>query len=355
MTTPGPSEPGTPSQQQALRWVALVLALTAFWVAWPLWPALVLAAWTAQLARPLYERLGKVLRGRRRAATVFTLALVVLLLTPLALVLASTLAGASELLSTLSASPSAQSALSTVVSGSAETPLPRSLEEALELVRQTGLSSLGLVSGVAGAAGKSVVGLLLYFMGAFVFMSEGGRAWSWLRELSPLERTHSERLAKAFHETGRGLLIGVGLTSATQGLVATVIYAALGVPRALVLGAMTGLASLVPLVGTGLIWVPLALGLALNGQVGRAVLLAALGLAVIASIDNLLRPFFVRVGALRLHLFVLFLAVFGGLASFGLWGALLGPLVVRLAVEALALLKETSLPRHESETTSDTD
>jgi predicted PurR-regulated permease PerM len=168
--------------------------------------------------------------------------------------------------------------------------------------------------------------------------------WEWIKRNSPLEARHLDRIADAFHETGRGLLVGVGLTSATQGLAATIIYLALGVPRFWVLGPITGLASIIPMVGTALVWGPIALGFFLTAHPIKGVILLVLGMGVIGVIDNLLRPIYARMGALKMPMFLLFLAVFGGLAAFGTWGALIGPLIVRLAMELLAINREEQKP-----------
>ena len=148
------------------------------------------------------------------------------------------------------------------------------------------------------------------------------------------------RLAGAFHETGRGLLVGVGLTGLVQGVVATITYVALSIPSALVLGILTTVASLLPSVGTALVWIPVAGGLAFSGRYVAAGILTAVGVLVIGTVDNVMRPVFSRFGRLNLPTYVLFLAIFGGLAFFGAAGLLLGPLLVRLGVEALAIARD---------------
>jgi predicted PurR-regulated permease PerM len=135
--------------------------------------------------------------------------------------------------------------------------------------------------------------------------------------------------------------MGVGLTSATQGLVATLVYLSLGVPRWWVLGPITGLASMIPLVGSALVWAPVMLGLFLTGHPIKGAILVVLGVGVISIVDNLLRPIYARMGALKMPMFLLFVSIFGGLAALGAWGAILGPLIVRLWMEALVLRRET--------------
>ncbi|MBX7099343.1 MAG: AI-2E family transporter [Myxococcaceae bacterium] len=329
----------------ALRWTVVALSVGLLVVCWPLWPALLLAAWTATLARPLLERFERGLKGRRRAAAALALLLFLVLAVPLGLITLGILSGAQDLLAAIRESPSTESALATITSGGTEAPtvaIPRDLAGALELAQRYGSQGLSLLTNVAGAAAKGLVWLLIYFGGAFVFLLDGPAAWAWCRRHSPLRPEHLDRLTAAFHETGRGLLVGVGLTSATQGLMATVVYLSLGIPRWWVLGPITGLATIIPVAGSALVWGPIALGLFLTGNPIKGVVLLALGLGLISTVDNVLRPVFAKMGALKLPVFLMFVALFGGIAAVGPWGALLGPLVVRLWIEAVELRRESA-------------
>jgi predicted PurR-regulated permease PerM len=321
-----------------LRWLTVLLVVATGMVLWPVWPALLLAAWTAALTRPLLVRFERGMHNRRRAAAVLSLLLFVLLALPLGLVVLGVINGGQELLTTIKASPSASSALKAILATpDAPSQLPSTFSDAMALAQRSGAQGFELLTALAGAAAGGLIGLFLYFGGAYALLVDSASAWAWLKRHAPLPEETLERLGRAFHETGRGLLVGVGLTSLTQGIAATIIYLSLGVPRALVLGPITGLASVIPMVGTGLVWAPIALGLLLTDHPVKAAVLTALGLVVISSIDNLLRPVFARWGALNMNMYVLFVAVFGGLAAFGTWGALMGPLVVRLTMEVLAL------------------
>ena len=131
----------------------------------------------------------------------------------------------------------------------------------------------------------------------------------------------------------------MGLTGLAPGIVARITYFARGVPRAFVLGLLTCITSVIPSVGTALVWVPVAVGLALAGKTLAAVIMGTVGLVVIGTVDNVLRPVFARFGRLELPTFVLLTSIFGGLAMFGTWGLLLGPLSARLAKEALMMAR----------------
>jgi predicted PurR-regulated permease PerM len=335
------------SPKSALRWAVVVLTMAALYVCWPLWPALVLAAWTAALVRPLLARFERALRGRRRAAGVLSLLLFLLLALPLSAVVLAVISGGQELAHAITQSPSARTAVASIAAGTGDAPtlqVPKDLASTLDFAQRYGAQGIDVLSNVAGAAGTGLVALFIYFAGAYELLVEGPRAWAWCKLHSPLKVEHLERLRGAFQETGRGLLVGVGLTTATQGLVATLVYLALGVPRWWVLGPITGLASVVPLIGSALVWAPISIGLFVSGHPVKGVILVVLGLAVISTVDNVLRPLYARMGALKMPTYLLFVSVFGGVAAFGAWGAILGPLVVRLWMEAVAVRRESEEP-----------
>ncbi len=166
---------------------------------------------------------------------------------------------------------------------------------------------------------------------------------------SPLSEKHMEHLKNVFQETGRGLLIGVGLTCLVQGLVAAIAYLCLRIPRWYALGVLTGLCSLIPIVGTAIVWVPITIGLFIRQAYIKACIMIAVGVGI-GSVDNLLRPLFSSLGSLQMSTLLLLLTILGGLEFLGAWGALLGPLIVRLATEAIILVREDEDEEEQNET-----
>ena len=340
-STPDASDAGPAREVTLLRWVVGVLSLAGFAALAPFWAPLVLASWGAIIAWPLQQRLAKFTRSRGLAAGLLTTGLVLAILTPVAIVTLSLAGAAVSLSHSLAASNSGTEALKTL-SNSAGGGLDLSQlspQRAFEMVRKHGVGALGAARVLFGAISLAAIGLVVFVSGFFTFLAEGRSAHDWLLERSPLSHAHFHRLANVFAEVGRGLLVGVGLTALAQGVVATVGYLVTGVPQALVLGLVTMIASLIPSVGSGLVWVPVTAGLALSGRTGAAIVLLCIGL-VVSVIDNLLRPMFVRYADLRLNGLVLFVAMLGGIVLIGTWGLLLGPLVVRLASEGLTMLRE---------------
>lgn len=355
-----PSSAPADTRRSTVFWILIIITIMGAAMFLPLAPWLVLALWFGSLTRPVLDKVAKVLHGRSRAAALLTVALFLVCLAPVVILVVSVTSEGLDLVKRVAESPGGGGALKSLVSsGSGDGQPPNAVAEGgnavsalgasmspkglVDLVQQHGAKAAQVLAAAAGAAGKTAVGLFVFFWGGFVVLAEGPKAYAWVEAHVPLKRAHTKRFADAFKETGRGLVIGVGLTGFSQALIATIAYFALGVPRALVLGLFTLMASVIPSVGCAIVWVPVAAGLALSGQTTKAIILAAIGVGVVSTIDNVLRPIFSKYGHLKLPSFVIIASMFGGLAMLGGWGLLLGPLFVRLAREALEIGAEERL------------
>jgi predicted PurR-regulated permease PerM len=213
------------------------------------------------------------------------------------------------------------------------------LARLINLVTEHGAPAWSLVTLVVAAAGDALLGIFVLIMGTYAGLVEGEAAWQWLEEHAPIEPVALRRMGHAFAETGRGLFIGIGGAALAQSLAATALYAALGVPRALVLGLLTLIVSIIPSIGTALVWGPVALALALTGRPLAGGVLLVFGVIVIGSLDNIVKPLLAKWGHLQLPTFLVLIGMLGGFVVVGPWGLLLGPLVLRLAKEAIGLAR----------------
>lgn len=325
----------------ALRWFVGILTLAAGGVLVPFWAPLLLAAWAALIAWPLQQRLSKGLHHRNVAAALIAVLLALAFLLPVALAAASLAAQAGALVQRLASSKSGVEALKALSQGTGSDGFDLrqlNVKHALDLARRYGENAFGVARTIFGAASLAVASLAVFSGTFFVFLVDGKRVGDWLLEHSPLSRADHHRLANAFAEVGRGLIVGLGLTALAQGVVATIGYVLTGVPQALVLGWVTIFASLIPSVGSALVWVPVTAGLWLSGRTGAGIAMLVVGL-VVSVVDNVLRPLVSRYAALRMHGLLVFTAMLGGLVIFGGWGLLIGPLFVRCAIEGLEMVR----------------
>lgn len=328
----------------------MLLCVGAGLVLYPYTPWMCLALWLGLYARRIHTPLTKKLGGRSTLAATLTISLLLVLAIPIAAVVGLLIADAIALVKQLLDSPEAYTMFSNVVS----TPEPdvHTAREAItsgangiaDFLMSQGDRALTLAKTVFGAAAKFVVGLLIMVTGMFGVLVEGKDWYRWIERHTPLTSVHFARFRDAFLETGRGLWWGIVGAGFVQSVIATITYVALGVGSALALGMLTLIFSVVPAIGTAIVWLPVAVGLFVTGQTVQAVIMFVVGGVVIGSIDNLARPWLARRGQLQLPGWVVLIAMFGGIALIGGWGIVLGPLVVRMAKEALAISREAHDP-----------
>ncbi len=311
----------------------------------PLGGPLLLAMWMAHLFRPMYRRVIIRFNGRDRAAAFLTVGLLLALVVPIVGAAIPLVSGARELVTGLMKSEGGKGALEALVSrnGANQSGDAAPSLDVASLVKEYGASAYTAVSSVASASLDVGLAIFIFYAAFFALLVAGHQSHAWVLRHAPIGPRAMTRFIRAFHEAGRGLLVGTGLTALAQGAIATVAYLALGVPRALVLGLITTIAALLPAIGTALVWVPVAAGLALTGSPVKAAILLGLGLGVIGVVDNILRPVFARSAHLELNSSVMLVSMLGGVTAFGAFGLFLGPLVVRLAIEALAIAREADI------------
>lgn len=345
MQLPNRNMTTSPVERRNVRIVAAVLVIATVAVALPLWPALLMALWTAALCRPLMLRISRFTKGRDRAAAVVTAMLALVILAPFVLMSFAAVHEATGLYAKMRETGVGKNLLVTLVSpsanGNGNGAVPSTgdvklgYEQVIGLAKTYGASAWNVALDLGGTVTSVVIAVFVYLWATLALLSDGPRLYAWLESSVDLPSRVVRAFSDAFVETGRGLFFGVGMTSFVQAVVATITYVALGVPRAMLLGFITLFMSIIPALGTGFVWVPICIGFALSGAYVKCAIMAAIGLLVIGSVDNLARPMFARFGKLQMSSFALFTSMIGGILIVGPFGILLGPLVVRLGAEAL--------------------
>lgn len=200
----------------------------------------------------------------------------------------------------------------------------------LELSKGLGQFLLSKGATLAG----NVVSLLTQFgvmlFVAFYLIRDGEGMVEQCRYYSPLRKDQWDRLLNGIRTVARSVLLGTFLTALCQGIVGGIGLALVGIPG-LFWGTVTGFSSLIPIVGTSLVWIPAVGYLVLLGQIKSAIFLAVWSMVLLGSIDNFLRPFLMK-GEGRMSPFYIFLAIIGGVQYFGLLGILYGPLILSFAM-----------------------
>ena len=173
--------------------------------------------------------------------------------------------------------------------------------------------------------------VFMLFILFFVYL-DGERALNWLRNMLPVEDSLQERLSRVVRDVLSGFIFGTLLTCLVQGVLAGAAYLLFGVPSPLLLAVLTAIGGLIPVVGTAIIWLPAALYLYLQGSAVKAVILILWGFWAVGMSDNVVKPIFMS-SRVTLPILPIMIGAFGGLAAFGVLGAILGPLLLAILYE----------------------
>ena len=164
-----------------------------------------------------------------------------------------------------------------------------------------------------------------------------GLATGWL----PLNSHATARLLRAVEDSIIANVNGVLAVAVAQGLLLGICFWLVDLRSPVLWGAIGGAASILPFVGSPLVWVPVVAGFVVAGSYGKALFVGVWGALVVGSVDNVLRSVVVGARA-KLHPVLVALAVFGGTFAFGVLGILLGPLVISLAIALVQELQVTA-------------
>lgn len=178
--------------------------------------------------------------------------------------------------------------------------------------------------------------ILLFLL--FYLVRDGVGMVERLRELLPLRHDQTSRVFRRIRDVTRAVVFGTFAIAALQGVLGGIGLWIVGLPG-LVLGTVIGVSSLIPVVGTAIVSVPAVLWLFFNGLYWQTAFFAAWATVLVGGVDNYLRPFFMQ-GQARMSPFYIFLAIVGGLATFGISGLVFGPLVIALAIVVVQIYGE---------------
>lgn len=200
----------------------------------------------------------------------------------------------------------------------------------------------GVALGLLGSVVSLLVGLVMFAIGLYYFLCDGPELLEAAEGLIPVQKDYQVELLERFNQVVRAVVLSTFLSALAQGLLTTLALGLAGFERLPIFFVAASLMAMIPLAGTWLVWAPCAVWLAWHEQsYGWAIFLVIWGIAVVGTIDNLIRTFVLNTNA-KLHPLLAFVSVLGGLQVMGLWGVFIAP-VVAACLHALIQIFNTEL------------
>lgn len=192
----------------------------------------------------------------------------------------------------------------------------------------------GLVSNLFSLVANAALALLVVF---FLFR-DGERVIFGFMQTLPIGEERISELTTRIHATVVTNFYGSFVVGALQGSLAGLSFWVLGIDSPVLWGIATAVFSLVPFVGTAIVWVPASIVLLLTGHVVKGIVLLGLGTAVIGTVDNIVRPLIIH-RSVRLHPLLVLFSILGGLRLLGVLGLFVGPVILSVTAALLHMLR----------------
>jgi predicted PurR-regulated permease PerM len=336
-------ENGRGLEDKTFLWLLVLISLAFFWVIRPLYGAVLWALVAAVLFGGMHLRILAAIRRPNLAALASVIAVLVIVILPLAILTTSVLTEASEVYDKIKSGD-------IDLGGQIQKAFNGMPEWATRWLNRIGLSNFNdlkdrLATSVSKGSQFAIVQAINlghstfdFFLNLFVmlyvlfFLFRDGKSLAGnMRNAIPLRHEHKEALFDRFGVVIRATIKGNMVVALLQGGLGGLIFWILGIQGALLWGALMALLSLLPAVGAAMVWLPVAIYLLATGAVGRGIVLLVFGGVVISLVDNLVRPILVGKDT-KMPDYIVLVATLGGLAVFGVNGFVLGPLIAAMFI-----------------------
>jgi len=332
----------------------IVLALVLYFVGRilkPFFPALAWAAILATVFYPVYQRMERYLHRRELASVISCVLLTVAIILPvvaLVFLMAGESVKAYRTLENVIAS-GLPAKVAAIHNSAAYKTLAQHLQEmgmpepnigatAMRAVRAGSRFLVEHSASVVTGFMNFIIQLFVMLFGLYYLFLHGPQILRELRSLIPLRPEYEEQIMQKFTGVVHATFTGSLAVALVQGALGGVGFWIFGIGAPLLWGAGMALVSLVPVVGTALVWGPVVIFYLLTGSILKGlVMLAVFGVAV-GSVDNILKPILIQRG-MEIHTLWVFVSVIGGLSVFGFLGVVLGPFLFTILVVLLEIYK----------------
>lgn len=201
-----------------------------------------------------------------------------------------------------------------------------------------GKESAGLLTAGVGNAVSLVVNFIFTILTTFFFLLDGPKFISAVSSIIPFSGEQRRKLMQQTKDVVVSTIYGGVTVAVAQGLIGGATFAILGLSSPILWGTAMFMSSFIPMVGTFLIWGPAAGYLFLQGFYIKGIILVLVGIVIISSADNIIRPLIMK-GRMKMPTIAIFFSILGGIKVFGFIGLIMGPLVLALFVSVFEIFK----------------
>ncbi len=207
-------------------------------------------------------------------------------------------------------------------------------KEILNVLQRSANSIISFSTSLLKNVGNFVLSLVFMIFALFFFYLDGDYLLNLFIRAIPIDRNYMQNFVSKFKDTSVHLIQGYFLVSLFQGCIAFIIFRIFHVSNALLLSVILYFCSFLPIIGTSAVWLPIGIIRILQGDILIGLIFLAVSGFFISILDNFLRPFFLK-DRIKVHPFLIFFSILGGIRVFSFNGLILGPMILILFFTAL--------------------
>jgi predicted PurR-regulated permease PerM len=323
----------------------ILISILVFFIFLPFLPEIILAAIFAIALGPIHKTISKKLGGRNGiSAFIVVLLFVCIIILPTLFLISQILNESKSLYSQLTDQTNFNYAkiITTAIEDPIQVFFPSFSFDIGEYFGSVTDFIVGHLSDIVSSIFSIATSAVLVFISLFFFLRDGSKFKKTLVDLSPMNDEYDEHIFAKIKISVRSTIGGVIMVAMVQGLLAGIGMKLFGVPNAALWGSVSALASLVPGLGTAIVFVPAIAYMYITGNMAYAIGLLLWGVLIVGLVDNFLGPYLYSRGV-KIHQLIMLFAVIGGIALFGPVGFIFGPIIVSLFFALIEIYKNLIL------------
>ena len=325
------------------------------WMLMPFLATLILSLILVGLCHPFYRKLAEICDGRSwLASSIICLAIFLGIFVPLVFLITSLSVEVADFYSYLRQELTVDS-LNQLISAHSDKVarltdlldrigvdynLTDMQNDVIRLSKEAGLWVYNWTRVLAGQIMNFSLHFVLLIIFVYFLLIDGHKVKEYLMALSPLPRSQEELLLRKFNDMTLAMVVGNGLAAIVQGVLGGIGLAFFDIKSPILWGTVMAIFAFIPFIGISVVFIPIGAYMLLIGEIGRGVaFLVAFG-TLSLIVEYLVKPKLVG-DRVKIHILLIFISIFGGLATFGLLGIIFGPLITIAFLSLVEIYHQT--------------
>ena len=315
------------------------LTILAFFLMQPFLIPFILALILVHLFSPVYQFFLKKTKRQWLSSLLVCFLIALIIIIPVLITLVLVAGEVQSVINNLAGNPEALSKLVSGARNLSTLPVLKSLDlgrifnqdSIISAAKSFSQGFLMILQGTYAGILHFILVLFIMFLSMFYMFIDGKKLVARMVRLLPLQEKYDQLLIKDVNSIARATIKGTVLMAILQGIIISLIFWATGVPTPIFFGILLAVASVIPAIGSALVWLPVGIGMILFSHPTEGILIFLSGIFIVGTLDNFVRPRLVGKDT-QLHPLLILFSTLGGIALFGLSGFIIGPIIISLLV-----------------------